>query len=149
MFKKILLPAKPTSSSRQRFCFALEAYFQSNLRFSVKASPEANNPYWPHQPHFKKSLTNNRPFYRDGGHIELIRLKKYYGMAQGHEHDPKYSLSNYARFSGQFFVMVLQNKIVMGKKIVVPCLAVIMIAFSREIYSERPYQYMSTECPQY
>ena len=28
----------------------------------------------------------------------------------------------------------------MEKKIVVPCLDVIMIAFSREIYSERPYQ---------
>ena len=37
------------------------------------------------------------------------RLKTYpfAGMAQGYEHDPKYSLSNYARFSGQFFVMVL------------------------------------------
>ena len=38
----------------------------------------------------------NRPFYRYGGHIELIRFKEYYGMPRGHEHDPK--------------------KIVMGKK---------------------------------
>ena len=29
----------------------------------------------------------NRPFYRYGGHIEFIRLKEYYGMPRGHEHD--------------------------------------------------------------
>ena len=45
----------------------------------------------------------NRPFYRHGGHIELIRFKEYYGMPRGHGHDPIYSLSIYARFSGQFF----------------------------------------------
>ena len=28
----------------------------------------------------------NRPFYRYGGHIELIRLKEYYRMPRGHEH---------------------------------------------------------------
>ena len=28
----------------------------------------------------------NRPFYRCGGHIELIRFKKYYRMPRGHEH---------------------------------------------------------------
>ena len=42
----------------------------------------------------------NRPFYRYGGHIELIRFKEYYGMpgggGRGDQHDPK--------------------KIVMGKK---------------------------------
>ena len=42
-------------------------------------------------------------------------------------------------FSGHFFLKFSWNKIVMGKKILVPCLDVIMIAFSREIYSERPY----------
>ena len=42
----------------------------------------------------------NRPFYRYSGHIEFIRLKEYYGMPSGHEHDPIYSLSIYARFSG-------------------------------------------------
>ena len=35
----------------------------------------------------------NRPFYRYGGHIELIRFKEYYGMPRGHEHDPLYQLS--------------------------------------------------------
>ena len=46
----------------------------------------------------------NRPFYWYGGHIELIRFKKYYRMPRGHEHDPIYrSLRIYARFSGQFF----------------------------------------------
>ena len=28
----------------------------------------------------------NRPFYRYGGHIELIRFKEYYRMPRGHEH---------------------------------------------------------------
>ena len=40
------------------------------------------------------------PFYRYGGHIEFIRFKEYYGMPRGHELDPIYSLSIYARFSG-------------------------------------------------
>ena len=29
---------------------------------------------------------HNRPFYRYGGHMELIRLKGYYRMPRGHEH---------------------------------------------------------------
>ena len=28
----------------------------------------------------------NRPFYRYGGNIELIRFKEYYRMPRGHEH---------------------------------------------------------------
>ena len=28
----------------------------------------------------------NRPFYRCGGYIELIRFKEYYRMPRGHEH---------------------------------------------------------------
>ena len=31
-------------------------------------------------------LRQNRPFYRCGGHIELIRFKEYYRMPMGHEH---------------------------------------------------------------
>ena len=27
-----------------------------------------------------------RPFYRYGGHIELIRFEEYYRMPRGHEH---------------------------------------------------------------
>ena len=38
-------------------------------------------------------------------------------------------ISIYARFSGQFFFKFSWKKIVMGKKIVVPCLDVIMISF--------------------
>ena len=46
-----------------------------------------------------------RPLYRYRGHIELVRFKEYYGMpGGGHEHDPIYSLSIYARFSGKFFL---------------------------------------------
>ena len=29
---------------------------------------------------------NNRPFYRYGGHIELIRFKEYYRMPKEHKH---------------------------------------------------------------
>ena len=32
------------------------------------------------------ALPCNRPFYRYGGHIELIRFKDYYRMPRGHEH---------------------------------------------------------------
>ena len=51
---------------------------------------------------------DNRPFYRYGGHSELIRFKEYYGMPRGgggggYEQDRICSLSIYARFSGQFF----------------------------------------------
>ena len=34
----------------------------------------------------KGAKINNRPFYRYGGHIELIRFKEYYRMPRGHEH---------------------------------------------------------------
>ena len=59
-------------------------------------------------------------------------------MPKGHEHDPIYSLSIYARFSANFSLSLPIRKIFKGKKkIVVPCLDVIMIAFfSPEIYSE-------------
>ena len=31
-------------------------------------------------------VSANRPLYRYGGHIELIRFKEYYSMPRGHEH---------------------------------------------------------------
>ena len=34
----------------------------------------------------KMNAIYNRPFYRYGGHIELIRFKEYYRMPMGHEH---------------------------------------------------------------
>ena len=37
-------------------------------------------------------------------------------MLRGHEHDPIYYSSIYARFSGQFFFKFSSKKIVMGKK---------------------------------
>ena len=33
-----------------------------------------------------KSISFSRPFYRYGGHIELIRFKEYYRMPRGHGH---------------------------------------------------------------
>ena len=64
----------------------------------------------------RASLISNRLFYRYGGHIELLGFKEYYGMPKGHENDPIYSLSIYARFSGKFFFKFSEKKIVMGKK---------------------------------
>ena len=61
-------------------------------------------------------MLTNKPFYLYGGHIEFIRFKEYYGMSRGHEHDPIYSLSIYARFPGQFFFKFSYKKIVMAKK---------------------------------
>ena len=58
----------------------------------------------------------NGAFYRYGGHIEFIRFKEYYGIPGGHEHDPIFSLSIYARFSNQFFFKFSWKRIVMGKK---------------------------------
>ena len=41
-----------------------------------------------------KGLTGiNRPFYRYGSHIELLRFKEYYVLPMGHEHHPLYALS--------------------------------------------------------
>ena len=47
--------------------------------------------------------SDNRPFYRYGDHIELMRFKEYYGMPRGHEQDLINSLTIYAPFSGHFF----------------------------------------------
>ena len=33
-----------------------------------------------------ETLRVNRPFYRYGGHMELIRFKEYYRIPRGHEH---------------------------------------------------------------
>ena len=68
----------------------------------------------------------NRPFQRYGGHIELIRFKDYYRMPRGHE---QHFVCIFERFSGHFFLKFSQNKIVIAKKILVPCLDVILIAF--------------------
>ena len=67
----------------------------------------------------------NRPFYRYGGHIELIRFKKYFRMPRGHEH----IICIFKHFLGHFFLKFSQNKIVMRKKILVLCLDEIMIPF--------------------
>ena len=76
-----------------------------------------------------RKVIRYRPFYRYGSHIESIRLREYYGTPKRHKHDPIYSISIYARFSGQFFFKFSHKKDFQGKKIVVPCLDVIMIVF--------------------
>ena len=52
----------------------------------------------------------NRPFYRYGGHIELLRLKEYYGIPRGYEHDPIYLLSIYVCFPDQFWSLSFPRK---------------------------------------
>ena len=37
-------------------------------------------------PEITNPSSSNRPFYRYGGHIELIRFEEYYRMPRGHEH---------------------------------------------------------------
>ena len=56
-------------------------------------------------------------------------------MFRWHEHDPIYSLSIYARFSGKFFLRFHRKRLQWEKKIVVPCLDVIMIAFFFDKYT--------------
>ena len=84
---------------------------------------------------FHVKRASNRPFYRYGGHNEFIRFKEYYGMPRGHEHDPIYSLSIYARaFRANFSLSFPRKRLLWEKKIVVPCLDVIMVAlFPRNI----------------
>ena len=65
-------------------------------------------------------------FYRYGGHIELIRFKEHYGMPRGHKHDPIYAVSFYLRFPGNFSLSFPRK---WEKKIVVPCLDIILITF--------------------
>ena len=43
----------------------------------------------------------NRPFYRYGGHVELIRFKEYYGMPRGAW---AHFVCIFKRFSGHFFL---------------------------------------------
>ena len=76
----------------------------------------------------------NKPFYRYSGHIEFIRFKEYYGMPRGHEHDPIYSHQYLRALFGSIFLYVFLEKDYNGKKkIVVPGLGVIMIAFFSRI----------------
>ena len=74
----------------------------------------------------------NRPFYRSGGHVELIRFKEYYRMPWGQEHISFVFSSAFREIFCQWFP---QNKIVISKKILVPCLDLTIIAFFAEKYT--------------
>ena len=74
---------------------------------------------------------NKLTFYWYGGHIELIRFEEYYKMPRG---ACAHFVFIFECFSGHFFLKFSWNKIVMGKKILVPYFDVIMIAlFPRNI----------------
>ena len=72
-------------------------------------------------------MYTNRPFYRYGSHIEFIRFKEH-NFIGCPRNISKFRLYFQVLF-GAFFQKNSRNKIVMGKKILVPCLDVIMIAF--------------------
>ena len=72
------------------------------------------------------ALFSNRPIYRYGGHIEFIRFKEYYRMSRRNKH---ISFVFSSAFRDIFFRKFSQNKILKGKKILVPCLDAIMIVF--------------------
>ena len=58
----------------------------------------------------------NRPFYRYGGHIELLRFEEDYGMRRGHGHDP-FTRSVLTRaLLGQFLFKFPLKKDCNGKK---------------------------------
>ena len=52
----------------------------------------------------------NRPFYRYGGHIELIGFNEYYGMPRAHEHDLVYSHQYLRALFGPIFLKVFLEK---------------------------------------
>ena len=72
---------------------------------------------------------SNKTFNRYGGYFELMRFKECYRMPRSHVHDSIYSLPIYARFSDQSSLSFPRKRLSWEKKIVVPCLDVIMIAF--------------------
>ena len=101
----------------------------------------------------------SRPFTNTAAILNKLDLRSIMGCPGGHEHNP-------------FFFKFSKHKIVMGKKIVVPCLATsfpgfspnhptgradrrepwergfhVWLPFSREIYSERLYFNWSCSCP--
>ena len=76
--------------------------------------------------------TLNRPFYRYGGHVELIGFKEYYGIPQG-----LWAWSDILAsvFPRSFRAKFSTKKIVMGKKDSCAAFGVIMTAFFDEKYT--------------
>ena len=58
----------------------------------------------------------NRPFYRYGEYIELIRFKEHYGMPREHGHDPIYSLYYLPALFRAIFHNIFLNYDCNGKK---------------------------------
>ena len=61
-------------TAQSRYLLKKTSDSQSRSRYESTAQLSRKRPRW------------NRPFYRYGGHIELIRFRKYYRMPRGHEH---------------------------------------------------------------
>ena len=61
-------------TAQSRYLLKKTSDNQSRSRYESTAQLSRKRPRW------------NRPFYRYGGHIELIRFKEYYRMPGGHEH---------------------------------------------------------------
>ena len=103
------------------YCIFLSIFTSALSTFSVKQQPFSVLEFTAFE--LLSWCGYKRPFYRYGGHIELIRFKEYYRVPKGHEQDLIYSLCLYTRFSGQFFFTSFLEKGCNGKK------NVIMIAF--------------------
>ena len=62
------------------------------------------------------TFSHNRPFYRYGGHIELIRFKEYYGMPRGRMSMIRYTRSAFTRVFRANFSLSFPKKDCSGKK---------------------------------
>ena len=96
------------------YCIFLSIFTSALSTFSVKQQPFSVLEFTAFE--LLSWCGYKRPFYRYGGHIELIRFKEYYRVPKGHEQDLIYSLCIYARFSGQFFFTSFLEKGCNGKK---------------------------------
>ena len=64
--------------------------------------------------------------------LNSVGFEEYYGMSKGHEPDPKYSHQYLRVLFGSIFLSVfVDNDCNRKKKIVLPCLDVIVIALCR------------------
>ena len=79
-----------------------------NLGGGIHSPPHRpSDPYAPlNETKKDKLFFKNRPFYRYGGHIELIRFTEYYRMWRGHEHISFVFTSVFQGIFSQSFVRI-------------------------------------------
>ena len=98
---QVLLPFLPLS--RENSTVAITIFIVCFEAVARGFDDASNKPLiWAHVSRVR--LPFHRPFYRYGGHIELIGFKEYYGMPRGHEHDPIYSHQYLRALFGPIFL---------------------------------------------